>query len=340
MTGSVRFGVVGLGEIYQLAHHLAFQRADGLEAVVVCDLDQDVAARTGQSLGAEACTDYRRLLEDERVQAVDLVLPHNVHYKVAREFLEAGKHVLIEKPMTVDAAHARELVALAAGKGLKFTVNENTRFIPAYQAALDAINSGEVGDVTLVRTLISGNEFGRLGNPQLWKGRQDGSGGGTIIDAGAHSFYLLKWMFGEVASLRALSERLVDVSQVEDWSVVCGRMRSGALFSVESTFTSGGPWNERLEVHGTEGLIVVDQHQNPPATLFRGKRDHAGSPLPGTTYEPLTWKYNSIAAGIESFARSIADDEPTAVAPEDGAYAVRIIELAYESVATGLPVTL
>ncbi|MEU1736140.1 Gfo/Idh/MocA family oxidoreductase [Streptosporangium sp. NPDC020145] len=340
MTGSIRFGVVGLGEIYQLAHHLAYQRADGLEAAVVCDLDPAVAERTARSLGARASTDYRELLDDDRIDAVDLVLPHNVHYEIAREFLEAGKHVLIEKPMTVDAGHARELVALAASKGLKFTVNENTRFIPAYQAALDAINGDEIGDVTLVRTLISGNEFERLGNPKLWKGRQDGSGGGTIIDAGAHSFYLLKWMFGEVASLRAMSDRLVDVSQVEDWSLVCGRTRSGALFSVESTFTSGGPWNERLEVHGTKGLIVVDQHQNPPAMIFHGKRDHEGSPLPGTAYEPTTWKYNSIAAGIESFARSIAKDEPTAVAPEDGAYAVRIIELAYESVATGRPVSL
>lgn len=145
MTGPVRFGVVGLGEIYQLAHHLAFQRAAGLEAVVVCDLDQDVATRTAQSLGAEAGTDYRRLLEDERIQAVDLVLPHHLHYKIAREFLEAGKHVLIEKPMTVGAADARELVALAADKGLKFTVNENTRFVPAYQATLDAVTGGEVG---------------------------------------------------------------------------------------------------------------------------------------------------------------------------------------------------
>ncbi|RBQ15597.1 hypothetical protein DP939_35075 [Spongiactinospora rosea] len=340
MSGPVRFGVVGLGEIYQLAHHLAYQRADGLAAVVVCDFDQAVAERTAAALGAEACTDHRRLLEDDRIDAVDLVLPHNVHYEVAREFLEAGKHVVIEKPMTVDAAHAAELVALAAEKGLTFTVNENTRFIPAYQATLDAVNAGEIGDVTLVRTLISGNEFERLGNPKLWKGRQDGSGGGTIIDAGAHSFYLLKWMFGEIASLRALSEQLVGVSQVEDWSVVCGRMRSGALFSVESTFTSGGPWNERLEVHGTKGLIVVDQHQNPPAMIFRGKRDHAGSPLPGTAYAPNTWKYESIAAGIESFAHSIANGEPTAVAPEDGAYAVRVIERAYESVATGRPVPL
>lgn len=338
MSGDeIGFGVIGLGQIYQLAHSLAFREGGGGRAVAVCDLDESLVAEEARVLGAAGYTDYRALLEDDAVEAVDIVLPHNLHYTIAHEALEAGKHVLVEKPMTVDAADSLELIELAHSKGLTFTVNENTRFIAAYLEAAELLGDGVIGEPTLVRTLISGSELERLSNPQLWKGRLDGSCGGAIIDAGAHSFYLLKWMFGEIDSLQGRQERLAAGSQVEDWAIVTGCLASGGMFSTEFTFMSGGPWNERLEIHGTQGLIVVDQQCDPPAVLYRGRRDYGGSAIPGVPYEPRTWKYRSIAAGILDFSTAVRDGHPPAVDPRDGHYAVRVIESAYRSTRTGKP---
>lgn len=334
----VRFGVIGLGLIYRIAHVLAFQERGQAHAVAVCDVDEELVASQAEALGARGYTRYQDLLADPDVEAVDIILPHNLHFEVAKAALEAGKHVVIEKPMTVAAEHSLELIALAHRLGLKFTVNENTRFVPAYSEVQRLVSAGAIGEPTLVRTLISGSEIDRLTNTTLWKGKRDGSCGGVIIDGGAHSFFLLKWLFGEIDTLQALAGRLVAESEVEDWSVVTGRFVSGTLFSSEFTFTSGGPWNERLEVHGRQGLIVSDQLREPSALYYSHKRDYDGTPLAGAPFAPRTWKYRSIADGILDFAEAVRSDRPTGVDPMDGWYAVRVVEKAYESVASGRPV--
>jgi predicted dehydrogenase len=334
---AVRFGIIGLGLIYRIAHVLAFQEPEKARAVAVCDLDEGLVAAQAQALGARGYHSYSDLLADPDVEAVDIILPHNLHFAVAKAALEAGKHVVIEKPMTVASQDSLALITLAQRLGLRFTVAENTRFIPAYAEVKRLIQAGVIGEPTLVRTLISGSEIERLTDSSLWKGRKDGSCGGVIIDGGAHSFYLLKWLIGEVASLQALAGKLVPESEVEDWAVVTGRFTTGGLFSVEFTFTSGGPWNERLEVHGREGLIVSDQLREPSALYYSHKRDYDGTPLVGAPFAPRTWKYRSIADGILDFAAAVRENRPTGVDPMDGWYAVRMVEKAYESVATGKP---
>ena len=335
---AVAFGVVGLGQIYQLAHTRAFVESGEARIAAVCDINEEAVERESAELGAAGYSDYRELLADPAVEAVDIVLPHNLHHAAARDALEAGKHVLVEKPMTTGSGQSLELIEIASANGLKFTVNENTRFIAAYREVRRVLEAGTIGEPTLVRTLICGDDVARLTDTSLWKGRLDGSAGGVIIDAGAHSFYLLKWLFGRVDWLQAVQARVVDESQVEDWAVVSGRLESGCLFSSEFTFTSGGPWNERLEIHGSDGLVVVDQLSDPPAVLHRGKRDYGGSPIPGVPHHPRTWKYRSIAEGVLDFAGSVRDDRPPAVDPMDGHYAVQLIERAYESVAAGAPI--
>lgn len=333
MSDELGVGLVGLGGI-QLAHAAAYGDAPA-RVVAVCDVMEDRARARAEALSARAYTDYRRLLEDPDVQAVDVTLPHNLHYEVARAALMAGQHTLVEKPMVASYAQARELVDLARREGLTFTVAENTRFVSAYIETEKLLRSGELGEPRLVRTLISGSEVRRLRDTSLWKGRRDGSLGGVIVDAGPHSFYLLKWLFGEIDSVYGHMHRLVAESEVEDHAVVGGRLASGALFTTEYTFTAEIPWGERLEVYGSEGSLVVDQLGRPPVVRYRGGQDYDGAAVEGAPYEPMLWKFHSIAAGVRDFVEAVRDRRPPAVDPEDGAYAIHVVEKAYESVAAG-----
>ena len=212
---------------------------------------------------------------------------------------------------------------------------ENTRFVTAYQAAERLLSAGELGDIRLVRTLISGSEVRRLSDTSLWKGRTDGSGGGAIIDAGPHSFYLLKWLFGEVASLRGFHDRLVEQAQVEDNAVVAGTLVSGGLFRCEFTFTAEIPWGERLEVYGSKGSLIIDQLLDPPAVLFRGGTDYGGEPVDAVPHDPQGWKRFAIAAGARDFAEAVASGRRPTVDPRDGLYGVLMAERAYQSAAAG-----
>jgi predicted dehydrogenase len=335
----VGFGLIGLGQIHR-AHSLGYEQAQEWATVVaVCDQSEPAVRERAAAFGCPGYRDVRELLDDPRVEAVDITLPHNLHYDVARAALERGKHVLVEKPMAGTSVECLELIALASARNLTFTVAENTRFVRAYLEVEKLLRAGVLGKPRLIRTLISGSEVSRLSDSRLWKGRRDGTLGGAIFDAGPHSFFLLEWLFGEVRTVQAFASKLVPKSEVEDNALVAGRLDGGALFSTEYTFTAEIPWNERLEVYGSTGSVIVDQLCDPPAVHFRGAGDYTPVPLPGVPFEPQRWKYLSVAEEIKDFAQAVWAGRPPSIDPMLGYRAVLIAEKAYASVgASGRPV--
>ncbi len=330
---TVRMGLIGLGGIYR-AHTTGYRRAAGAEVVAVCDSDEARAAAEAKEWGAEPFGDYRALLERGDVDAVDVMLPHSLHEEVALAALEAGKHVLVEKPIAPSLAATDRLLEAAQRCGRVLAVAENTRFVAAYLAIEPIVRSGSIGEVQLVRTMICGNETERLSRRDLWKGRRDGTVGGAILDAGAHSFYLLRWMFGAFERVAAHGERRVAASEVEDFGVVVGRLRTGTDFVTEYTFTAEIPWNERLEVYGSAGSLIVDQLSDPVVKHFRRGRDYDGEPLQ-VPYGPSSWKHDSIAEECVDFVAAIDAGRPPLVDLHEIRDAMEALELAYRSMESG-----
>lgn len=336
------FGIIGLGLISR-AHIKGLQNAaDEARIVAVCDTNSELAERVAREVGAKAYTDYRALLADPEVVAVDAPLPHHVHFEVAAASLRAGKHVLLEKPMAPTVRECAELIGLADSNRLTLGVAENTPFVQAYIAVRDLLRADGIGRPRSARTLIYGSEVERLNDRSSWKGRADGTVGGAILDAGPHSFYLLRWLFGDVEFVQAIANKIVPISDVEDNAVVAGRMTSGVVFTTEYTFTAEIPWGERLEIYGSTGSIIVDQLLDPPAVHYRNKSDYDGEPLRGVGFapdriehDPQGWKFKSIAAGVEAFARCVARGQAAPVTALDGMYCIKVAQAGYESVRNG-----
>ncbi|MHB8590277.1 MAG: Gfo/Idh/MocA family protein [Candidatus Dormibacteraceae bacterium] len=325
--------MIGLGYIHH-AHAIGYNLA-GAQVIAVCDAVPEVAERRAKELGCEWFTDYRKLLDRPDIGVIDVTLPHNLHHLVVKAALEAGKHTLVEKPMAISVRECEDLIETARQVNRVFTVAENTRFVAAYLEAARVLEAKMLGDVRLIRTLIYGNEVDRLRDRTLWKGRSDGSVGGVILDAGAHSFYLLKWLFGELEFVHAFANKLMTESEVEDHAVVSGRLKNGAIFSTEYTFTAAIPWGERLEVYGSQGTLIVDQFAPVPAVYYSGDHDYGGHPLESVQRDPAGWKEKSVAASVKDFFEAVRDGRPTTVDAGDGAYALHVIERAYESVSRG-----
>lgn len=334
-SGRLGVGLVGLG-IISRAHLAGYARvADRARVVAVCDLDADRAATVARDLGARPYTSLGDVLEDPDVAAVDLTLPHHVHYEATAAALAAGRHVLVEKPFALTSDECRSLIAQAHEASLTLGVAENTRFVAAYLAVERLLASGALGEPRLARTLISGSEVARLRDTSLWKGRASGSGGGAIFDAGPHSFYLLRWLLGELATVRAYHNRLIAESEVDDHAVVAGSLLSGALYSTEFTFAAEIPWGERLELYGSEGSVIVDQLAHPPVIHYRGGDDRDGHPVTEVPSNPGGWKVDSIAAGVADFVDAVRDRRAPTITGEDGLHGVLVAERAYESAAAG-----
>jgi UDP-N-acetyl-2-amino-2-deoxyglucuronate dehydrogenase len=327
--------ILGAGLI--APHHAAgFQEVPDLAQVVaVCDIDREKAENIAALFDAKTTTDYLDLLTDPNIDLIDVLLPHHLHYPVSMDIIAAKKHLLLEKPVAVTYQQSMEIHEAAKQAGIYFGIAENTRYIRAYVEAEKIIRSGRLGEINLVRTFLPANERMRLSSDDFW-GKKRGCGGGTLIDSGPHTFYLLKWLFGEVKELVAFTSQLFHVdSEVEDNADVRGRLACGADFLSSFTFTAELPHSERLEVYGTTGSLIVDQLANPVVKCYTEIVDFDGTPIEGPEYDPMGWHFFSFIEEIKDFVHTFVDNRTPTVDPLDCCYAVKVIEKAYESVQKG-----
>jgi predicted dehydrogenase len=324
-------GIIGAGLIAPM-HEAGFQEMpDKVEVVAICDIDREQAETQALMFGARVYTDFQQLIDDPKVHLVDILLPHHLHYQAAMAVLKARKHLLLEKPVALTYQESLMIAEAARQAKVHFSVAENTRFIQAYIEAEKLIKAGKLGKILLVRTFLPANERIRLSNDAFW-GKRASHGGGALIDSGPHTFYLLKWLFGDFEDLAAYTSQIYNVrSEVEDNAEVRGHLANGAEFSCGFSFTTEIPHSERLEVYGSRGALIIDQLANPPAKFYAEPTDFDGSPLAGVEYDPMGWHFFSIVEEVKDFVNSVWEDRPPTVDPLDCCYAVHIVEKAYES---------
>jgi UDP-N-acetyl-2-amino-2-deoxyglucuronate dehydrogenase len=334
-ANKLRVAILGAGLIAP-NHAAGFQEVPDLAQVVaVCDINRENAENLATLFDAKIYSDYRELIADPDIDLIDVLLPHHLHYPVAMDIIAAKKHLLLEKPMAVTYRQSIEIYEAAKKAGIHFGMAENTRYIRAYIEVEKIIKAGKLGDITLVRTFLPANERMRLSSDYFWGKRLD-QGGGALIDSGPHTFYLLKWLFGEIRELVAFTSQLYKVdSEVEDNADVRGKLACGADFLSSFTFTAEVPHSERLEVYGTTGALIVDQLANPPVKFYAEPVDFDGTQVEGPEYDPMGWHYFSIVEEVKDFVRTVVENRPPTVDPLDCCYAVKVIEKAYNSARNG-----
>ena len=265
----VRVGLVGLGSI-SYSHEAGYSElGETCQIVALCDInEEEVNNRIGMHEGAKGYSHYLDLLNNPDIDMVDITVPHVLHYEIAKAALEKGKHVLVEKPITVKSEQGEELIKLAKKKGLKFSVAENTHFVTAYLKAEEILKQGILGDIWSVRTLIAGSEVYRIKDANLWHGKAPY--GGVILDLSVHNFYLFKWLFGGVKDVMGFASKIIPEGEMEDNSLILGHLANGAEFQLNTSCTYEIPWTERVEIYGSKGGMIIDQLADPVVSITWG----------------------------------------------------------------------
>jgi predicted dehydrogenase len=329
---TIGVGVVGLGMISR-PHLEGYAAANGANLVAVCDIDAARARAEGERYGATAYSEFAKLLADPAVDAVALQLPHQLHHKLAKQALEAGKHVIVEKPLTTSEADADDLIRTAAEHGVRLAAAENTRFVTAYVELEKVIRAGTLGEIRMIRGFIPDQILHEWKDDALgWK--REPFGGGAIIDCAPHMLYLLTWLLGETEVVQAFARGYVPEIALENHAVICGATTSGTLFAMEFCSVTEYPRGERVEVYGADGAIIIDQVLDPPVVFYRGDQDPKGTPL-DVPYDLGGWKHNSIMAGCQDFVDAIRSGREPGVDLQHAKYTIRLIEAAYESIRRG-----
>jgi len=335
----VGVGMIGLGSI-SYAHEAGYaEMGDDCEIVAICDINaEEVNNRIVMQAGAKGYTRYQDLLADPRVDLVDITVPHVLHFEIAKAALEHGKHVLVEKPITILSEQGGELITLAKKKRVKFSVAENTHFVTAYLKAEEILKQGILGNILTVRTLIAGSEVYRIKDPNLWHGKAPY--GGVIIDSSVHNFYLFKWLFGGVRDVLGFASKLIPEGEVEDNGLILGHLANGAEFQLNTSCTFEIPWTERVEIYGSLGGMIIDQLANPVVKYYLGSNDIDGIVVEDVPFDPMAWKFNSMIAEIKDFVAAVIDDRPPRIDPANALYALKAAEAVARSIETRQFVTM
>lgn len=311
-----RIAIVGTG-IIAGTHIDAMNKVEGCELAAFCDINEAKLNELCEKHGVPGCTDYKKLPELCDFDAVILNLPHGLHKDAAIFFLEAGKHVLVEKPMANTVEECDAMLAAAERTGKKLAVGHIQRFFRPNRIVKDMVESGELGKLCMYVEQRSINYF--LPTRPAWFTNKKMAGGGIVMNYGAHAFDKLFYITGKTPiSVTASSSNLLNDRDVEGHAQIFAKFEDGLSASV--TFSGYSDVVYESYYYFTGGAIkvyMVDQ------SYIRRTGDKEWTPLEtkrdGTEFATQLSEFIKYTKG-----------EPSEIA--DGVYSreiIRTIEEAY-----------
>jgi predicted dehydrogenase len=274
--------------------------------------------------------DYHVLLDSNEIDLVDICLPHDLHYPIVLEAFDAGKHVILEKPISNTLAEADEMLAAAERSGKRFYVALNERYLPVHQRVKELLAGGAIGRPVLASLMIAGSELARMQKPDNWKGMIGRAGGGALADSGTHLVDLACDWFGEPQSvLCTLARHVVRPVNKGDDTASLVLIYPDKTVNICLTYAAAGqPWSERRHIWGEDGSIHVQVENPSPIQVWQ-----AGGLLPQVVEHDTDWWVYSVKLGLQSALDCFYSEQAFMVTPQDARQVLRIIRAAYRSAA-------
>ena len=341
MTETLRIAIVGAGVIGGVHARLVAALGDAGTLAAVVDVDEErgraLAAEYGVPFHASAQEAYRA----ERIDLASVCLPSAFHADAVVEALEAGVHVIVEKPIDVTLAAADRIQAAEGASGRTVSVISQRRFQPVASFIRRSIDEGALGRVTsgvVESAFFRPQEYYESGD---WRGTAAIDGGGALMNQGIHALDLLLWMLGTPVSVSAKTGRLAHTGiEVEDVAGATIEFESGAIGLLLASTAAYPGLPVRLAVHGSEGTAVME---NDGLSFFASAS--ATEPDADALVEhdvPAGWSDVDMAHRRQylDVLAAIGAGRRPAITTEDGRRALQVVLAVYESARTGLPVDL
>ena len=305
------------------------RRAEMLEAdarvnlVGIADIDTDARVKAAARYGSDRVeANYQTLLARMSPDAVVVSTPNHLHCDVALRALEAGAHVLCEKPLAIKMSDARTMAQLARSEGRILKLGANHHFFPAVVEARRLLKTGALGAFLSAEVAVG---HGRLASLPKWLRDATTSGGGTLIDNGSHAVLLACKLFEASGSVPTRAGCELQVKEGVD-VLAEGYVEDsdGRRIDIRSTWIGDEGYEFRVVIRGEDGVLMIPD----PGTLMRDDRA-----LP--VHEGFSW-----ALDTADFVRAIVDGDPPEVGVGDALRSMSVIMAMYESAARGEPVAI
>jgi predicted dehydrogenase len=231
-----RIGIIGCGWFADFHLNALRQLDDRVDIVWAADVDEARAERVAKIAQARALTDYADGLAD--VDAVHILLPHHLHHPVTLACLEAGKHVLLEKPIAISVAEADEMIAAADAQNRTLMIAYPHRYRPCMQIFREHIESGDYGRLFMLDAQMDEQLPDYIGG---WIANKSTLGGGVFFSASPHMLDVMLWISGDVRSMQMVGTRASDMMEGEDTAASIIAFESGVIGVTRHTWASPAP---------------------------------------------------------------------------------------------------
>ena len=251
------FGLIGLGRISD-KHIEGIEKNEEANLYAICDkVEEKVNDKHKNVPSAKTFLDYKKLLDDDNIDIVNIATESGYHAEIAKECLNHGKHVIVEKPMALSLKDARDMINLAEKKGLKLAVCHQNRFNPTIQNLKSAVDKGNFGKIIHGVASIRWNRNDDYYNMDNWHGTLKYDGG-MLMNQGIHNLDIMRWMMGDIEYIRGDIQTSLRDIEIEDIAVGTVKFKNGALGIIEGS-TCIYPTNleETFNLFGESGTVRI-----------------------------------------------------------------------------------
>ncbi|PGV50316.1 Gfo/Idh/MocA family protein [Bacillus sp. AFS037270] len=350
--GKLKIGVIGAGSISDM-HLQSYQKNERAELYAICDKNTERAEEKANKYGAaRVYGDYRSLLADQDIDAVSICTWNHSHAEIAIAALKAGKHVLVEKPLSTTVAEARQIEETVKQTGKILQVGFVRRYASNTAILKDFIDADEIGEIYYAKASC----IRRLGNPGGWFSDIERSGGGPLIDLGVHMIDICWYLMGKPrvksisgntysklgnrSNIKNLSfykaaDYNPEINTVEDMANALIRFENGASLMVDVSFTLHAKQNEiSVKLYGEKGGLEVE----PELSIITEKHNTILNITPQV--DSLTFDFEQgFQNEMDHFVLTCLGETETLSPVDDGLEMMKILCGIYESSEKGMEIS-
>ncbi len=339
----IRVGIIG-SAFSSTIHAEALREIQEAQVTAACSATERHVQEFGRKWNIPwTTTDYRKLVERKDVDVVVVGIPNDLHRQVVVAAAQAGKHVILEKPLAHTLADADAMIEACKQHNVKLMYAETICFSPKYGRAKQLVDENAIGKLYMVKQSEK-----HSGPHAAWFYDVSRSGGGSIMDMGCHGIEWARWMYGKPRpkSVLAHCQRVLHTQRTrgEDNSVIILEFEGGAIAVIENSWAKQGGMDDRMELYGLDGVIYCDLLHGSSMETYSAKGygyavEKAGE-TKGWTFTVFDEAHiYGFPHEMRHFIRCILDDKKPQETGEDGRITLEIIYAAYESAGAGRRIT-
>ncbi|WP_082235314.1 Gfo/Idh/MocA family protein [Halobacillus massiliensis] len=328
----IKVAVIGCGSIAQKRHLPEYEANPQVEIAAVCDIKEERAIEMAHKYKAEPFTSYKEILNNKNIDAISVCLPNYLHAPVTIDSLNAGKHVLCEKPMAVSIEEAKTMNHSARVNNKKLMIAHNQRFVSSHKRAKQLLGSGELGKVYSFRTTFGhrGPEKWSIDGSNSWFFRKEEAFVGAMGDLGVHKADLIRYLLGEVSEVGAFVETTAKENTAVDDNAVCiFKMESGVVGTLTASWSYVSENDNSTVIYCEKGIIQLENDPDYSLKVHYQSGEKAHFELDKIQSNDDKGPTNTHV--IDHFVESIVLDTVPLITGEEGMKSLQVILSALDS---------